>query len=322
MTLINIKKEENLSMDYQKSLDEATSLGHIQEIYNEAFDQAIKEMEDGGQQLVYEDGSINISLSLADYSLMLSAESSAVKLLGNKDRGTWIKSNFDSSIAQRHKELTQISYSIASPGECIDYAELLFDIARQTDEENWEYFREEEYIHARDFLNYGYYSRIIMARAPSEMHGVPVGYIQVRILKAAAPQLLYKDFYHKVGLSSVDLWEKCDHLKEGSPVYIDVIAVKRKYQNNKAILNLIHQATVDILRDIFLIEKDSFNIFAVGVTNKGRKMCQLLGMEKLSEVERGEGLNLHTRTLFRSNINTFETQLVKLSPKNNRNEKK
>ncbi|MGY3712045.1 hypothetical protein [Lactococcus petauri] len=312
-------------MDYQKRLDEATSLGHIQEVYNEAFDKATKEMEDGGQQLVYEDGSINISLGATDFSLMLSAESHAVKLLGKKEKGRWIKSNFDSFISQRLKELTQTSYSIASPAECIDYAELLFDVARQTDEENWEYFREEEYIHARDFLNYGYYSRIIMARAPGEKHGVPVGYIQVRILKAAAPQLLYKDFYHKVGLSSVDLWEKCDHFKEGSPVYIDVIAVKRKYQNNKAILNLIHQATVDILRDIFLIEKDSFNIFAVGVTNKGRKMCQLLGMEKLSEVERGEGLNLHTRTLFRSNINTFEKQLVKFSPKNkknNRNEKK
>ncbi|USI66498.1 MULTISPECIES: hypothetical protein [Lactococcus] len=301
-------------MDYKKRLDEATSLVHIQKVYNEAFDNATKEMEDEGQQLVYEDGSINISLSLADYSLMLSAESSAVKLLGNKDKGTWIKSNFDSFIAQRLKELTQTSYSIASPAERIDYAELLFDVTRQTDEENWEYFREEEYIQARDFLNYGYYSRVIMARAPGEKHGVPVGYIQVRILKAAAPQLLYKDFYHKAGLSSVDLWEKCEHLKEGSPVYIDVIAVKRKYQNNKAILNLIHQAMVDILRDIFLIEKSSFNIFAVGVTNKGRKMCQLLGMEKLSEVERGEGINLHTRTLFSSNINSFEKQLVKLRP--------
>lgn len=317
-----IKKEENLSMDYKKRLDEATNLLLIQEVYNEAFDKATKEMEEEGQQLVYKDGSINYGLSLADYSLILSAESRAIKLLGKKEKGLWIKSNFDSFISQRHKELTKTSYSIASPEDRIDFAELLFDIANQTDEENWDYFKENEYTHARDFLNYGYYSRVIMAKAPGEKQSVPVGYIQVRILKEAAPQLLYKDFYHKACLSSDDLWEKCDHLKEGSPVYIDVIAIKREYQNNKAILNLICQAMIDILRNIFLIEKVSFNIFAVGVTDKGRKMCQLLGMEKLSEVERGEDLNLHTRTLFRLDINSFEKQLLKFRPKNNRNEKK
>ena len=303
-------------MEYKKRLHEATNLLLIQEVYNEAFKKATQEMEDEGLQLVNEDGSIDISLGITDFSLTLSAESRAVELLGKREKGRWINSNFDSFISQRHKELTQTSYWIASPEDRIDFAELLFDIASQTDEENWDYFSEEENIHARDFLNYGYYSRVIMVRLPGEEYGVPVGYIQLRILKAAAPQLLYKDFYHKAGLSSVDLWEKCDHLKEGSPVYIDVVAVKRKYQNNKVILNLIHQATVDILRDIFLKEKGSFNIFAVGVTDKGRKMCQLLGMEKLSEVERGEGLNLHTRTLFRSDINSFEKQLVKLRTQN------
>lgn len=305
-------------MDYQKRLDEATSLLLIQEVYNEAFKKATQEMEDEGLQLVNEDGSIDISLGLTDFSLMLSAESRAVELLGKQEKGCWINSNFDYFISQRHKDLTQTpcwTYWLASPEERIDFAELLFDVASQTDEENWDYFREDEYTHARDFLNYGYYSRVIMAKAPGEKQSAPVGYIQVRVLKEAAPQLLYKDFYHKAGLSSVDLWEKCDRLKEGSPVYIDVIAIKKEYQNNKAILNLICQAMMDILWDMFLIEKGPYDIFAVGVTDKGRKMCHLLGMEKLSEVERGKGLNLHTRTLFRSDVNSFEKHLVKLRPK-------
>lgn len=101
-------------MDYQKKLNEATSLLLIQIAYNEAFEKATQRMEESfrnenvGQQLVYKDGSIDMNLGLTDFSLLLSAEYRAVNLFGKKKNTGWIRSNLDSFVSRKQNELTQI----------------------------------------------------------------------------------------------------------------------------------------------------------------------------------------------------------------------
>ena len=204
-------------------------------------------------------------------------------------------------------------YFVTSPKKNINYAELLVDVVNQTDNENWAYFSEELSVLAKDFLDYGYFSRVLMMRDYRNNIEIPVGYVQLRILKNTAPQLLYKDFYHHVGLSSIDLWEKHNQIKAGSPIYVDVIAVKKEYQRNLSILKLVPKAIKDIIEEINNITEEPFDIYAVGVTNEGRKMCQMLGMDKISEIVRMEDDTTHTRTLFSSGYFGFVKQLEKVT---------
>lgn len=220
-----------------------------------------------------------------------------VKILGKKQRTIY------PNIAK---------YFVTSPKERINYAELLINVVNQTDSENWAYFSEALSVLAKSFLDYGYFSRVLMMRDYENDVEIPVGYVQLRILKNTAPQLLYKDFYHHAGLDSTDLWEKNNQLKAGSPIYVDVIAVKQEYQSKLNILKLVPKAIKDIIDEINNITEEPFDIFAVGVTNKGRKMCQMLRMNQLSEVIRMEDNVKHTRTLFVSDYSNFKKRLEKL----------
>lgn len=203
-------------------------------------------------------------------------------------------------------------YFINCPKQCLEYAELLQDVVSQTDNENWDYFSEDSSALAKDFLDYGYFSRVIMMRDYKNNIDIPVGYVQFRILKNTAPQLLYKDLYHHVGLSGSKLWEKANQLKAGLPIYVDVIAVKKEYQHNLSILKLIPEAIQDVIEEIHEITQGVFDIYAVGVTDEGRKMCEILEMTQLSEVTRTEDNVKHTRTLFRSEYIDFTKRLKKI----------
>jgi hypothetical protein len=224
------------------------------------------------------------------------------------------------NLGKNHKTIYPniAKYFVTCPKERINYAELLVDVVNKTDNENWAYFSEELSVLAKDFLDYGYFSRVLMMRDYKNNIEIPVGYVQLRVLKNTAPQLLYKDFYHQADLGSTDLWEEHNQLKAGSPIYVDVIAVKQEYQSKLSILKLVPKAIKDIIEEINKITEEPFDIYAVGVTNEGRKMCQMLGMDRLSEIVRMEGKNAHTRTLFSSEYLDFTRRLEKILSKANK----
>ncbi|MDG4982858.1 hypothetical protein OGZ51_01670 [Lactococcus lactis] len=197
----------------------------------------------------------------------------------------------------------------------INYAELMLDVVNQTDKENWDYFSEDNSQVANEFLDYGKFSRVITKNENGRE--IAVAYVQVRLLKEQAPQLLYNDFYHLAGLDGVNLWEKSKNSSRDLPVYIDVIAIKKEYQNQLDLLKLVPQALNEIVEDIDVSIQDiaTGKIFAVGVTKQGRKMCNLLKMDKCSEVERIESGITHTRTLYYSERNTFKNNLESIMKK-------
>ena len=205
-------------------------------------------------------------------------------------------------------------FKIVDPTQ-INYAELMLDVVNQTDKENWDYFSEDNSQIANEFLEYGKFSRVITKKANGEE--IAVAYVQIRLLKEQAPQLLYKDFYHLAGLDGVNLWEKSRNSSRDLPVYIDVIAIKKEYQNQLDLLKLVPQALNEIVEDIDVSIQDvaAGKIFAVGVTKQGRKMCNLLKMNKCSEVERIESGISHTRTLYYSERNAFKNNLKSITKK-------
>ena len=218
---------------------------------------------------------------------------------------------FGKEMIVAHSKLNE-PYFIQAPKSCINYAELLLNVVSQTDQENWDYFSEDSSALAKDFLEYGYFSRVLMVRSPETLVESPVGYVQLRVLKETAPQLLYKDLYHYAGLDGIDLWEQPKYLKAGMPIYVDVIALKQEYQHNNEILKLVPQALQDMFTEIEKITDEEFEIYAVGVTDEGRKMCQMLKMEQLSEAQRTEDNITHTRTLFKSSYFELDEYLNKM----------
>lgn len=83
----------------------------MQKFYNEGFKNMVAEIEakfisEGrGQQLVYADGYIDPSLTIADIHLLICAEYRAEQLSENNSEGLKIKSNHDSYIEERLIEL-------------------------------------------------------------------------------------------------------------------------------------------------------------------------------------------------------------------------
>ena len=80
----------------------------------------------------------------------------------------------------------------------MNYAALMLEVVNKTDQENWDYFNEENTQIVTEFLDYGKFSRVITARE-NEIER-PIAYIQLRLLKQQAPQLLYKALCHFAGL--------------------------------------------------------------------------------------------------------------------------
>lgn len=207
------------------------------------------------------------------------------------------------------KKIDRLSrFKIIEPTK-LDYAELMIEVVNQTDKENWDYFSEGNSQIANEFLDYGKFSRIITKNENGKE--IPVGYVQLRVLKELSPQLLYKDLYHLAGLDGVNLWEKNENSSRDLPVYVDVIAIKKEYQNQLDLLRLIPQALSEIIDSIdsTIPPTASGKIYAVGVTEQGRKMCQMLKMEEISEVERVESDIIHVRTLYSSEREDFKTRL-------------
>lgn len=98
-------------MEYHQNLKNATTIKEVQNFYNEGFKKMVAEIEEKfisegrGQQLVYEDGYIDPSLTIADIHLLTCAEHRAEQLIKNKSEGLIIKSNHDSFIEERLAEL-------------------------------------------------------------------------------------------------------------------------------------------------------------------------------------------------------------------------
>lgn len=98
-------------MEYHQKLKRATTIEEVQEIYNEEFKNMVAEIEEQfiaegrGQQLVYADGCIDPSLTIADIHLLIYAENQVEQLSKNKSEGLMIESNHDSFIEERLEEL-------------------------------------------------------------------------------------------------------------------------------------------------------------------------------------------------------------------------
>ncbi|MFP8918427.1 hypothetical protein ACLI5Y_16635 [Enterococcus innesii] len=98
-------------MEYHQNLKNATTIKEVQNFYNEGFKKMVAEIEEEfisegrGQQLVYADGYIDLSLTIADVLLWTYAEHRAEQLSKNKSEGLMIKSNRDWFIEERLAEL-------------------------------------------------------------------------------------------------------------------------------------------------------------------------------------------------------------------------
>lgn len=97
-------------MDYHKKLKNALTIQDVQHIYDEAFRQAIAEIEESfasegkGQKLVFSDGSIAPSLTITDTFLLIHAESRARQLIKTDEKELLINSNHDSFVDKKMKE--------------------------------------------------------------------------------------------------------------------------------------------------------------------------------------------------------------------------
>lgn len=98
-------------MEYHQNLKNATTIKEVQKFYNEGFKNMVAKIEakfisEGrGQQMVYADGYIDPSLTIADIHLLICAEYRAEQLSKNNSEGLMIKSNHDSFIEERLIEL-------------------------------------------------------------------------------------------------------------------------------------------------------------------------------------------------------------------------
>ncbi len=98
-------------MEYHQNLKNATTVKEVQKLYNEGFKKMVAEIEEDfisegrGQQLVYADGCIDLSLTIADIHLLICAEHRAEQLSKNKSEGLVIESNHDTFIEERLVEL-------------------------------------------------------------------------------------------------------------------------------------------------------------------------------------------------------------------------
>lgn len=215
-----------------------------------------------------------------------------------------------------------MKYKILSPKrpfELVDvdgetYFDFLVDAIKKTDEENWEYFLESEKDIAKNYLSNGDLSRVIVSdvkhgQGKYDWHVYKaVAYIQLQVLKPMAPALLFKDQYHNLGIPSKSLFLNSSEIKKNTPLYINVVAAKEEYQNSTKLLRTLVRALDDILQSIPEMPSE---IYAVGVTDAGRKMCDIISNEKnisvninkLSTVKRTEDLNgkliTHDRALYR-----------------------
>lgn len=98
-------------MDYHQNLKSATTVKEVQKFYNEGFKNMVSKIEEKfisegrGQQLVYADGYIDPSLTIADIHLLICAEYRAKQLSKNRSEGLMINSNHDSFIEERLIEI-------------------------------------------------------------------------------------------------------------------------------------------------------------------------------------------------------------------------
>lgn len=98
-------------MEYHQNLKNATTIKEVQKSYNEGFKNMVAKIEEEfisegrGQQLVYADGYIDPSLTIADIHLLICAEHRAEQLIKNKSEGLIIKSKHDSFIEDRLAEI-------------------------------------------------------------------------------------------------------------------------------------------------------------------------------------------------------------------------
>lgn len=98
-------------MEYHQNLKNATTIKEVQKFYNEGFKNMVAKIEDKfisegrGQQLVYADGYIDPSLTIADIHLLTCAEHRAKQLSKTKSEELMIKSNHDSFIEERLVEI-------------------------------------------------------------------------------------------------------------------------------------------------------------------------------------------------------------------------
>lgn len=216
-------------------------------------------------------------------------------------------------------------------GYVASYAELLMNVVTATDDENWSYFSDVKKDLALDFLQNGNLSRVIVRDRTigqgrfEDVQTEPVAYVQCRLLKPNASHLLVNDIYSKLGLHGSDLWlQDIKNVSNDTPFYIDVVAVKKEYQNNRKILQKVIRAIDDIVS--CLPEKPT-KAYAVGVTELGRKMCEMFSgssskyyssrvstAERTLENKHGE-LETHTRALYEFKMDSFLDKLATLYPK-------
>jgi hypothetical protein len=216
-----------------------------------------------------------------------------------------------------------MNITIHSPNETIqlnhmNYLDMLTNIIQTTELENWAYFLEDDRAIALNFLREGLLSRVLSVSIDQSSTTTPIGYIQLQVQRPGAQFLLAGDKYHDLGISSSELYLGFDEVKEGTPLYISVVAVKKEFQNHLSILFKLIECVEEIVQQLPILPSD---IYATAVTKDGQRMCQLFSEHKepLSSTTRVvcfEGIEYeHSRTLYQFESKSFLEKVQRIKRK-------
>ncbi len=154
------------------------------------------------------------------------------------------------------------------------YLDLLLDVIRTTDSENWDYFAISDKELALSFLEYASLSRVIVNR--EDDHAIPLAYVALTTLRPEAPFLLKNDFYSTLSIPFESLLEPLNRITKESALYIDVISIKENYQGRPVVMKAIVEALYDIINELDINNLLPKFTYAVAVTPGGNKMCKLI----------------------------------------------
>ncbi|MFD1901336.1 hypothetical protein GQR36_17410 [Enterococcus termitis] len=125
-----------------------------------------------------------------------------------------------------------------------------------------------------------------------------------------------EDYYHEVGLSSIDLRTRYlgkEVNQSSNHLYVNVVAVKREYQGGIRIVKKIAEALEDILQNNFDDNSRPEKIYAVAVSKYGENMCEFFNFKNISVATRVYGQNINKRILYTGESNELLKRLRKVS---------
>lgn len=204
----------------------------------------------------------------------------------------------------------------------MSYLDNLIDVVRCTDKENWERFSETEKEIALEFLKSGDLTRVIVLIDYEKKTSIPVAYVQLSVLKKRAESLLVNDLFHKLSIPFEDLFLPSSEIDNETSFYINVVAIKQSHQGSLKLIAKLAEAIEHIIQSTSPTPQA---IYAVGVTDSGNRMCELMCSDRRynylgAVVRTNEGLtntdSEHKRAVYRYSTFEFLNNLQKFLPKN------